>query len=67
MTFGPVVRSRPCRHLDCDASCAEQMLRWIESRWIPGRVKKMLQESNTARDRDTVSAPTGPRASARID
>ena len=57
MTFGHVVRSRPCRHLECDASCATQMLRWFEARWISGRAKKVLQESNAARNRDVMATP----------
>jgi hypothetical protein len=61
MTFGRVVRSRRCRQLDCDASCAAQMLRWFEANWIPGRVKKMLQASHAARRRELMSVPAGDR------
>ncbi len=72
MMFGHAVRTRPCRHVACDASCATQMLQWIEARWIPVRVKKMLQASNTARDRDLMSMPSpavlqGRRSLSRID
>jgi hypothetical protein len=72
MMFGHAVRTRPCRHLECDASCATQMLQWIEASWIPARVKKMLQERNMARDRDSMSmsspaALQGRRTSSRFD
>jgi hypothetical protein len=72
MMFDDAVRTRPCRHLECDASCATQMLQWLESSWIPVRVKKMLEANNTARDRDSMSAsspaaPQGRRSLSRID
>jgi hypothetical protein len=61
MIFGHALPTRSCRHLECDASCSTQMLQWIEANWIPGRVKKMLQETNTARDRYSmsISSPAG--------
>jgi hypothetical protein len=72
MIFDHVVRSSRCRHLACDASCSTQMLQWIEANWIPARIKKMLQASNTARDRDSMSMPSGAtpqgrRSLSRID